>query len=130
MSLKHVVTKNAPASPVPGLFAQAVRAGPFLYTQGTPGARPDGTMVEGTIADRTRQAIKNLEKILAAEGMTLNDVVKATIFIKNFDENFPLVNQVWEEMMPEPRPTRTTVGVAQLPAGGTDIEIEFVGYKA
>lgn len=33
-------------------------------------------------------------------------------------------------MMPEPRPTRTTVGVAQLPAGGTDIEIEFVGYKA
>ncbi|PTB45962.1 uncharacterized protein TrAFT101_004553 [Trichoderma asperellum] len=128
MPLKHIVTENAPAAPISGLFSQAVRAGPFLYTQGTPGARPDGTMVEGTIQDRTRQVIRNLEEILAAEEMTLKNVVKATIFIKNFDENFPLVNQVWEEMMPEPRPTRTTVGVAQLPAGGTDIEIEFVAY--
>ncbi|EHK21569.1 uncharacterized protein TRIVIDRAFT_52775 [Trichoderma virens Gv29-8] len=130
MSLRHITTKNAPAAPVPGLFAQAVRAGPFLWTQGTPGTLPDGTMVEGTIQDRTRQIIKNLEAVLAADDMTLKNVVKATIFIKNFDESFPLVNQVWEELMPEPRPTRTSVGVAQLPAGGTDIEIEFVAYKA
>lgn len=99
------------------------------------------------IQDRTRQVIKNLEAVLAAEEMSLKDVVKATIYIKNFDENFPLVNQVsqmtgnvehkslnelqvWEEMMPEPRPTRTSLGVAQLPAGGTDVEIEFVAYKA
>ncbi|KKP01710.1 mmf1 [Trichoderma harzianum] len=82
------------------------------------------------IQDRTRQVIKNLEAVLAAEEMSLKNVVKATIYIKNFDENFPLVNQVWEEMMPEPRPTRTSLGVAQLPAGGTDVEIEFVAYKA
>ncbi|KAK4059159.1 hypothetical protein Trihar35433_11156 [Trichoderma harzianum] len=82
------------------------------------------------IQDRTRQVIKNLEAVLAAEEMSLKDVVKATIYIKNFDENFPLVNQIWEEMMPEPRPTRTSLGVAQLPAGGTDVEIEFVAYKA
>ncbi|KAL6788060.1 YjgF-like protein [Trichoderma afarasin] len=130
MSLKHIFTKNAPGAPIPGLFSQGVRAGPFLWTQGTPGALPDGTMVQGTIQDRTRQVIKNLEAVLAAEEMSLKDVVKATIYIKNFDENFPLVNQVWEEMMPEPRPTRTSLGVAQLPAGGTDVEIEFVAYKA
>jgi 2-iminobutanoate/2-iminopropanoate deaminase len=36
--------------------------------------------------------------------------------------------QVYKELMPEPKPARTCVGVAQLPAGGTDVEIEFVAY--
>lgn len=36
--------------------------------------------------------------------------------------------QVWKEMMPNPKPSRTCVGVAELPAGGTDVEIEFVAY--
>ncbi len=36
--------------------------------------------------------------------------------------------QIWKEMMPEPKPARTCVGVAELPAGGTDVEIEFVAY--
>jgi 2-iminobutanoate/2-iminopropanoate deaminase len=69
MALRHIVTKNAPAPPIPDLvrpffdlflfrtwisdkklqFAQGVRAGPFLWTQGTLGALPDGTMVEGTV---------------------------------------------------------------------------------
>lgn len=46
------------------------------------------------VQDRARQVIKNLEAVLAAEEMTLKDVVKATIYVTNFDENFPLVNQV------------------------------------
>ncbi|KAL9476158.1 hypothetical protein ACSS6W_005999 [Trichoderma asperelloides] len=98
MALRHIATKNAPGAPIPGLFAQGVRAGPFLWTQGTLGALPDGTMVEGTIQDRTRQVIKNIEAVLAADEMTLKNVVKATIYIKNFDENFPLVNQVSSRM--------------------------------
>ncbi|UKZ61474.1 uncharacterized protein TrAtP1_002740 [Trichoderma atroviride] len=128
MALKYIVTKNAPAPPIPDLFAQGVRAGPFLFTQGTLGALADGTMVEGTVQDRARQVIKNLEAVLAAEDMTLKDVVKATIYCTDFDKNFPLVNQVWKEMMPEPRPTRMSMGVAQLPLN-TDVEIEFVCYK-
>lgn len=50
------------------------------------------------IQDRTRQVIKNIEAVLSADEMTLKNVVKATIYIKNFDENFPLVNQVSSRM--------------------------------
>lgn len=46
------------------------------------------------VQDRARQVIKNLEAVLAAEEMTLKNVVKATIYVTHFDENFPLVNQV------------------------------------
>lgn len=56
-------------------------------------------MIYLQIQDRTRQVIKNLEAVLGAEEMSLRDVVKATIYIKDFDENFPLVNQVSQNSM-------------------------------
>lgn len=77
--------------------------------------------------------------------MSLKNVVKATIFLSDLAKDFNAVNevcassysrvdhvdtrgQVWKEMMPNPKPARTCIGVAQLPAGGTDVEIEFVAY--
>jgi enamine deaminase RidA (YjgF/YER057c/UK114 family) len=93
---------------------------------------------------------QNLEAVLKGSGMTLKNVVKANIYLSNLSRDFGAVNevsqgsglravatvfslpwstpQIWKEMMPEPKPARTCVGVAELPAGGTDVEIEFVAY--
>lgn len=100
----------------------------------------DGKMVEGTVQDRTRQVIavsrisqfsdmlQNLEAILKASGMELSNVIKANIYLSNLSRDFDAVNEIWKEMMPNPKPARTCIGVAQLPAGGTDVEIEFVAH--
>lgn len=85
-------------------------------------------MVKGTIQDRTRQVIQNLEAVLKGANMNLSNVVKANIYLSNLSRDFVAVNEVWKDIMPEPKPARTCIGVAELPAGGTDVEIEFVAY--
>ncbi|OCF40416.1 endoribonuclease [Kwoniella heveanensis CBS 569] len=127
MPAEHILTQDAPP-PLPGIYSQAVRAGNYVYTSGSVGLTKEGQMVEGTVADRTRQVIQNLEAVLKGSGMTLANVVKANIYLSNLSRDFATVNEVWKEMMPEPKPARTCIGVAELPAGGTDIEIEFTAY--
>ncbi|KAK8844125.1 hypothetical protein IAR55_006919 [Kwoniella newhampshirensis] len=127
MPAEYTLTKEAPA-PLPGIYSQAVRAGNYVYTSGSVGMAKEGNMVEGTVQDRTRQVIQNLEAVLRASGMTLSNVVKANIYLSNLARDFAAVNEIWKEMMPEPKPARTCIGVAELPAGGTDVEIEFTAY--
>ncbi|ODN80898.1 hypothetical protein L202_03026 [Cryptococcus amylolentus CBS 6039] len=127
MPAEHILTQDAPA-PLPGIYSQAVRAGNYVYTSGSVGMTKEGQMVEGNVQDRTRQVIQNLEAILRGSGMTLANVVKANIYLSNLSRDFPVVNEVWKELMPDPKPARTCIGVAELPAGGTDVEIEFTAY--
>ncbi|KAK6906390.1 endoribonuclease [Kwoniella mangroviensis CBS 8886] len=127
MPAEYTLTKDAPA-PLPGIYSQAVRAGSYVYTSGSVGMTKEGQMVEGTVQDRTRQVIQNLDAVLKGSGMSLKNVVKANIYLSNLSRDFNAVNEVWKELMPEPKPARTCVGVAELPAGGTDVEIEFVAY--
>ncbi|KAI9636865.1 putative Brt1 [Dioszegia hungarica] len=126
MPAEYILTKDAPA-PLP-IYSQAVRAGNYVYTSGSVGMTKEMKMVEGTVQDRTRQVIQNLEAVLKGAGMTLANVVKANIYLSNLSRDFDAINEVYKEMMPDPKPARTCVGVAQLPAGGTDVEIEFVAY--
>ncbi|ADV23038.1 endoribonuclease [Cryptococcus gattii Ru294] len=127
MPAEYVLTNGAPP-PLPGIYTQAVRAGNYVYTSGSVGMTKEGSMVEGTVQDRTRQVIQNLEAVLKGANMTLSNVVKANIYLSNLSKDFTAVNEVWKDIMPEPKPARTCIGVAELPAGGTDVEIEFVAY--
>ncbi|RSH90000.1 hypothetical protein EHS25_001333 [Saitozyma podzolica] len=122
MPAEYTLTKEAHA-PLPGI---AVRAGNYVYCSGSVGMTKDGQMVEGT--DRTRQILGNLEEVLKGSGMTLGNVVKANVYLSKLSQDFDTFNEVWKEAMPEPKPARTCIGVAELPAGGTDVEIEFVAY--
>jgi len=80
---------------------------------------------------------------LQGAGLSLANVVKANIYLSDLSKDFAAVNevsysmhaalyptdeQVWKELMPDPKPARTCIGVKELPAGGTDVEIEFVAY--
>lgn len=108
-----------------GPYSDAVRAGGFLFTSGQLGLDPvAGTLVPGGAAAQTAQALVNLKAVLGAAGLTLNDVVKTTVFVTDIAE-FAAVNEAYAQGFGEHRPARSCVQVAALPAGAL-VEIEAV----
>ena len=87
--------------------------------------------MDGGVQAETRQALANMEALLAREGASLDDVVKTTIFLHHISD-YALVNELYIEAFGDHRPARATVAVAGLPLGAL-VEIEgwaWVGGKA
>ena len=84
------------------------------------GASP--ALVGGGTGPQFRQALANLAAVLATEGATLDQVVKATVFLVDLDD-FGLVNDIWAEAFPAAGLARSAVGAASLPLGAR-VEIE------
>ncbi|MFC5529997.1 RidA family protein [Cohnella yongneupensis] len=122
MSLKIISTPEAPAAIGP--YAQAVRAGNLLFTSGQIPLTPAGQLVEGGIEEQTNQVLTNLKAVLAAEGATFGDVVKATVFLKDMNQ-FAAFNSIYASYFGEHTPARSTVEVARLPRD-VFVEIELI----
>jgi len=112
MNLKIVSTDSAPAAIGP--YSQAVRLGGLLFTSGQIPLTPAGELVAGGIEEQTRQVLTNLQAVLAAEGATLADVVKTTVFLKDMNQ-FAAFNEVYASFFGDHKPARSTVEVARLP---------------
>lgn len=122
MSLRIVSTADAPAAIGP--YAQAVRTGNLLITSGQIPLTPAGQLVEGGIEEQTHQVLANLKAVLAAEGATFGDVVKATVFLKDMNQ-FAAFNSIYASYFGEHTPARSTVEVARLPRD-VFVEIELI----
>ncbi|WP_029421945.1 RidA family protein [Alicyclobacillus macrosporangiidus] len=120
-----ISTQQAPAAIGP--YAQAVSAGPYVFTSGQIPLRPDGTFVDGSVDEQVQQVLANLDAILTAAGVTRKDVVKATIYLTDL-ANFERVNRAYGEYFGDHRPARSTVQVAALPRGAA-VEIEFTALR-
>lgn len=118
---------NTPAAPAAiGPYSQAVRAGDYLFTSGQIGLDPTtGQLVEG-IEAQTRQVLANLAAVLAAAGVSFDDVVKTTIFLADMGD-FNAVNVTYASAFKADPPARSTVQVAALPRRAL-VEIELVAY--
>jgi 2-iminobutanoate/2-iminopropanoate deaminase len=88
---------------------------------GTPGP------VRGGIEAETRAMLDNVGRLLKAVGLDYPDVVKATVYLRDFDE-FAAMNTVYREYFPTEPPTRATVGVTRL-ASDFRIEIEVIAAR-
>jgi 2-iminobutanoate/2-iminopropanoate deaminase len=118
-----VLTKRAPA-PV-GPYSQAIRVDGFVFCSGQVGLDPKtGKIVEGGVAEQTRQVLDNLAEVLAAAELTLEAIVKTTIFLVDIND-FAAVNAIYGERIGAPPPARSTVAVAALPLGAR-VEIEAI----
>lgn len=104
-----------------GPYSPVVRAGDFLIVSGQVGI-VDGSLVEGGVAEQTRQAMENLAGHLGAEGATLSDVVKTTCFLIDMDD-FQTFNTAYAAAFGKHRPARSTIAVAGLPIGAA-VEVE------
>ena len=109
-----------------GPYSPVVRAGDLLFVSGQVGV-VDGRMVSGGVESETRQALTNLEAVLATVGASLADVVKTTVFLRHM-RDFGLMNDVYAEVLGDNRPARSTVAVVELPAVAL-VEIEAVALK-
>ncbi|HOC08118.1 MAG: RidA family protein [Clostridiales bacterium] len=123
MKKEIVSTKNAPGAVGP--YSQAVKCGGMVYTAGQVALDPKtGQMVEGGIKEQTHQVFANLKAVLEAAGTSLENVVKATVFIVDMDK-FGEVNEVYAEYFTGDFPARSCVEVGRLPKGAL-VEIEVV----
>ena len=119
---KVISTSQAPAAIGP--YSQAIHSGNLLFASGQLGLDPaSGALVEG-IEAQTRQALTNLQAVLAAAGASVANVVKTTIFLADL-AHFATVNQLYGEVFGHEPPARSTVQVAALPKGGL-VEIEVI----
>lgn len=108
-----------------GPYRPVVRAGDLLFVAGQIGAR-HGELVPGGVVDEARQALANLEAVLATEGAGLADVVKVTVFVKHL-RDMPLVNEVYAEAFGERLPARSAVAVVELPLLAL-VEIDAIAH--
>jgi len=117
-----VNTVRAP-SPI-GPYSQAVKVGRFIFLSGQLGIDPEsGKLAEGAAAQAER-ALDNIEAVLEAEGSTMDDLVKTTIFLADLAD-FQAVHEVYASRFAAATPARSTVQVAALPRGGL-VEIEGI----
>jgi 2-iminobutanoate/2-iminopropanoate deaminase len=118
-----VHTSAAPAAIGP--YSQAVRTGLVVFTSGQIGLAPaTGELVSAEFEPQVRQAFANLAAVAQAAGGSLAHAVKFTLFLTDLSR-FATVNQIMSEVVPQPYPARSTVGVASLPKGAL-FEVEAV----
>jgi len=124
---KIINTKNAPA-PI-GPYNQAVLAGNTLYTSGQIALNPaTGKLVNDSIENETTQVLENMKAVLTKADMTFENVVKASIFVKNMND-FSKINTVYGSYFnAETAPARETVEVGNLPLF-VNVEISMIAIK-
>ncbi|MFQ5923578.1 MAG: Rid family detoxifying hydrolase [Anaerolineales bacterium] len=127
-SAREVIVPSGGARPI-GPYSLGIRVGNMVFASGTIGMHPEtGSLVEGGVAEETRQALANLNKVLEAGGSSLGRVVKTTVFMTNLQE-FATMNEVYGEVFAADPPARSTIQVAALP-GGASVEIEAIAWVA
>ena len=122
---KVLATSNAPAAIGP--YSQAIKADNLVFVSGQLPIDPaTGEFAGDDIASQTRQSLANIKAILESDGLTMADVVKATVLMQNISE-FAAMNEVYATFFEGDCPARAAYEVAALPKGAL-IEIEAIAY--
>jgi len=117
---KIIATDQAPAAIGP--YSQATQYGNLLFVSGQIPIDPKtGDLVDGDIEVQAKQVLENLQAIITAAGMTLQNVVKCSCFLKDM-EDFVKFNAVYNSYFAESLPARETVEVGRLPK---DAQVEI-----
>jgi 2-iminobutanoate/2-iminopropanoate deaminase len=112
-----------------GPFSHAVDAGGLLFLSGQVGQDPvTGKLIQGGVRQQTQQIFANIVVLLKDLGLTLDDVVKVSVFLTSMS-HFAEMNALYGEHFGKPYPARTTVAVSELPLGAL-VEMEMVARKA
>jgi len=120
---KEVKTDKAPQAIGP--YSQGIVANGFVFCSGQiPIVPQTGELNTGSIEDQTRQVLKNVSAVLEAAGTSLDNAVKATVFLQDMND-FAAMNKVYAEFFKTPFPARAAVQVARLPRD-VKVEIEVI----
>ena len=115
-----ITTQNAPKAAGP--YSQAVRLNGLVFLSGQIPADPQtGELAAGSIQLQTERVLENLKAVLVAAGLTFENVVKTTVFLKNMAD-FAQMNETYAKYFHTNPPARSTVEVARLPR---DVQVEI-----
>lgn len=123
---KTVIHTNAAPAAV-GPYSQAIvaPAGTTIYLSGQIGLVPaTGEMISNQFEDQVKQSFANMKSVVEAAGGRLDQIVKLNLFLTDLSQ-FGIANGIMAELLPEPFPARSTVGVASLPKGA-QFEVEAI----
>ena len=123
----QIATEHAPKAIGP--YSQAISAGSYVFVSGQIAIDPaTGKLIGETIEEQTTQTLKNIEAILLAHGLTLENVVKMEVYMKDL-KDFQMMNGIYAEKFSyEIKPARATIEVSKLPMGAI-VEISCVALN-
>jgi len=123
---KVIKTANAP-QPI-GPYSQGIMADDFLFVSGQGALDPSSGRLAGSdIESQTRQTLTNVKNIVEGAGLSLRDVVRVAVYLKNM-KDFKQMNEVYKSFFTESAPARTTVQV-ELPLSDMLIEIDAIAHR-
>jgi len=121
--MEAVFVKDAPVAIGP--YCHAMKAGNLLFCSGQAPIDPDTLKLTGSnIEEQTRRVLSNIAIVLAGTGLSLKNVIKTTVYLKNMHD-FNGMNKVYEEIFEGHKPSRSTVAVKQNPLDAL-VEIECI----
>ncbi len=125
--MKNVIfTEKAPAAIGP--YSQAIEINGMIFTSGQiPIVPATGEFIEGGVEEQTKQVFENLKSVLGAAGVTLENVVKTTVFLADMSL-FADVNKIYATYFTGNYPARSAVAVKELPKGAL-VEIECIAVR-
>ena len=124
--MNAIHTEQAPAAIGP--YSQAIHAGRLVFVSGQLPVDPaTGTFAKGGIKELTRQSLTNMKHILEAEGLTMAQVVKTTVFLADMAD-FAEMNEVYAQFFSQPFPARSAIAVKTLPKNAR-VEIECIASE-
>ena len=108
-----------------GPYCHAMKAGNLVFCSGQTPLDPDTMKLVGaTIEEQTKRVLDNLSIVLTGVGLSLKNIVKTTVYLKNMND-FQGMNKVYEQMFQEHKPSRTTISIKQNPLDAL-VEIECI----
>lgn len=123
---KAIHTNSAPAAIGP--YSQAIDIGDFVYLSGQVPINPaNGEVESDDITAQAHQVFKNITEILKQAELTMENVVKTTVFLKDMND-FAAMNEVYASYFQQPYPARSAVQVGKLPKD-VRVEIEVIAYR-
>jgi 2-iminobutanoate/2-iminopropanoate deaminase len=123
---EQVTSQDAPKAIGP--YSHAIKAAGLVFVSGQIGLDPaTGKLVDGDVKAQTERAMKNLSAILATAGTSMDKAVRCTVFLKNISD-FPAMNEAYGKFFTGAPPSRSTIGVANLPREAL-VEIDVIALQ-
>ena len=123
--MKTISTDKAPAAIGP--YSQAIEVGGFVFASGQIPVDPSTGVIPEGITQQAQQALTNVRSIMEAAGLSMKDIIKTTVFIKDMND-FAKVNEVYASFFDGDYPARSCVEVSRLPKDVL-IEVEVIAAK-
>jgi 2-iminobutanoate/2-iminopropanoate deaminase len=121
--MKNIFTDQAPGAIGP--YSHAIQSGNLIFCSGQTPLNPTTMLIQGaTVTEQTTLVLTNLEHVLKAAGYDRSNIIKTSVFLKNFAD-FEKMNQAYASFFGSHKPARTTVEVSRLPREAL-VEIECV----